>query len=258
MRSAFFFGHGDSKQGPERALLFRGIPGSFAFAQGTNPPSRPKRSILAVVFSPSPFRRSGWAGTGACPYLPDSVLQSAGMAKAARVATRIIGIDPGLNVTGYGVVEGRPGQVRLLEAGVIRLPRSEGDNLPRRLESLFDGLREVIDEFRPRTMCLEEVYSHTSYPRTSILMGHARGVICLAARLARVPVVNFSAKRIKQSVTGNGNASKTQVQRTVQQYFSLARLPNPPDVADALAVALCYLNSLRPGRDGLALTRRGR
>jgi crossover junction endodeoxyribonuclease RuvC len=76
-------------------------------------------------------------------------------------------------------------------------------------------------------------------------MGHARGVICLAARLARVPVVSFSAKRIKQSVTGNGSASKTQVQRAVQQYFSLVREPRPPDVADALAAALCYVNSLR-------------
>jgi len=107
----------------------------------------------------------------------------------------------------------------------------------------------VIGEFRPQTLCLEEVYSHTSYPRTSILMGHARGVICLAARMARVPVINISARRIKQSVTGNGNASKIQVQRTVQQFFSLGRLPHPPDVADALAAALCYVNSLRKNRN---------
>jgi crossover junction endodeoxyribonuclease RuvC len=172
------------------------------------------------------------------------------MAKAASVPTCIIGIDPGLNVTGYGVVECRARKAKLLEAGVIRAARSRGDNLPARLQSLFEELREVIDEFRPRALCLEEVYSHPSYPRTSILMGHARGVICLAARLARVPVVNFSAKRIKQSVTGNGNASKTQVQRAVQHYFSLMRQPHPPDVADALAAALCYLNSLRASGDG--------
>jgi len=131
---------------------------------------------------------------------------------------------------------------------VIRLPRAHGKNLPVRLESLFGELRQVIEEFRPQTMCLEEVYSHTSYPRTSILMGHARGVICLAARLSRIPVIDISARRIKQSVTGNGNASKLQVQRTVQQYFSLGRLPHPPDVADALAAALCYVNSLRRNR----------
>jgi len=99
-------------------------------------------------------------------------------------------------------------------------------------------------------MCLEEVYSHTDYPRTAILMGHARGVICLAAQLAGVPVVSISAKRIKQSVTGNGNASKMQVQRTVQQYFLLDRVPHPPDVADALAAALCFLNSQRARGNG--------
>jgi crossover junction endodeoxyribonuclease RuvC len=167
------------------------------------------------------------------------------MASATRPPACILGIDPGLNITGYGVVHCGAEKVNLVEAGVIRAQRSHNDNLPARLASLFEELREVIDEFRPQALCLEEVFSHPSYPRTSILMGHARGVICLAARLARVPVVSFSAKRIKQSVTGNGSASKTQVQRAVQQYFSLAREPRPPDVADALAAALCYVNSLR-------------
>jgi crossover junction endodeoxyribonuclease RuvC len=163
---------------------------------------------------------------------------------------RVIGIDPGLNITGYGVMECRNGEIKLLEAGVIRSPRACGDNLPARLESLHKGLREVMAEFRPRTMCLEDVYSHTAYPRTSILMGHARGVICLAARQAGVAVVNLSAKRIKQSVTGNGNASKAQVQRAVQQAFSLGRVPHPPDVADALAAGLCYAYSLKAAANG--------
>lgn len=167
------------------------------------------------------------------------------MAGASNSSTRVIGIDPGLNLTGYGVVECRAGKVRLLEAGVIRSGQKRGGNIATRLESLYAGLCEVMDEFHPQAMCLEEVFSHTDYPRTSILMGHARGVICLAARLARVPVLDFSAKRIKQSVTGNGNASKMQVQRAVQQFFSLARAPHPPDVADALAAALCYVNVLR-------------
>lgn len=178
------------------------------------------------------------------------------MAGAPQVPFRIIGIDPGLNVTGYGVMECRKGEIKLLEAGVIRSPRARGENLPARLESLYQGLEEVMDEFRPRTMCLEEVYSHTAYPKTSILMGHARGVICLAARRADVAVVNFSPKRIKQSVTGNGNASKAQVQRAVQQFFSLGRPPHPPDVADALAVALCYVNSLKVSANGLRPKRR--
>ena len=172
------------------------------------------------------------------------------MALGPGTTSRIIGIDPGLNVTGYAVVEWRASKVKLLEAGVIRLGRSRADNLGRRLESLFESVREVIDEFHPQAMCLEDLYSHTAYPRTSILMGHARGVICLAAQRAKIPVVNLPAKRIKQSVTGNGNASKTQVQRAVQHYFSLTRLPHPPDVADALATALCYLNSRRAAANG--------
>jgi crossover junction endodeoxyribonuclease RuvC len=166
--------------------------------------------------------------------------------------TRVIGVDPGLNATGYAVIEcGKA--VRLLEAGLIRLPKSAGNNLPVRLELLFNGLSEVMQEFRPQTMCLEEIYSHAEYPRTSVLMGHARGVICLAARLALVPVVSLSAKRIKQSVTGNGNASKVQVQRAVQHFFSLARVPHPPDVADALAAALCFADSQRASRNGWAM-----
>jgi crossover junction endodeoxyribonuclease RuvC len=173
------------------------------------------------------------------------MLQSFGMASTSQEPTRVIGIDPGLNITGYGVVASRGNDVRLVEAGVIRLPPSHGDNLPVRLESLFNELRQVIKEFNPQTMCLEEVYSHAEYPRTAILMGHARGVICLAARLAGVPVLSFSAKRVKQSVTGNGSASKLQVQRSIQHFFSLNRAPQPPDVADALAVALCYINTLR-------------
>jgi crossover junction endodeoxyribonuclease RuvC len=168
------------------------------------------------------------------------------MVRGSGGGVRVIGIDPGLNLTGYGVIECQGSQVRLLEAGVIRLPRSNGKNLPVRLESLFSELREVMEEFQPQTMCLEEVYSHIEYPRTAILMGHARGVICLAARQARIPVLSFSAKRIKQAVTGNGNASKQQVQRSVQQMFHLRRPPYPPDVADALAAALCYVNSMKP------------
>ena len=143
------------------------------------------------------------------------------MADAPKSPTRVIGIDPGLNVTGYGIVVCRANEVELLEAGVIRMPRSHGENLPERLESLFVELRRVIEEFNPKAMCLEEVYSHADYPRTAILMGHARGVICLAARLAGIPVLSFSAKRVKQSITGNGDASKLQVQRAVQNYFSL-------------------------------------
>jgi crossover junction endodeoxyribonuclease RuvC len=167
------------------------------------------------------------------------------MASRVRLA-RVLGIDPGLNLTGYGVIEHIGREAALLEAGVIRLPAARTGDLGVRLEKLFESITEVIREFQPGKLCLEEVYSHADYPRTAILMGHARGVICLAARLAQVTVVSLPAKRIKLSVTGNGNASKLQVQRAVQHHFSLAGVPHPPDVADALAAALCYVQSL-PG-----------
>jgi crossover junction endodeoxyribonuclease RuvC len=172
------------------------------------------------------------------------------MASASQAPVRVIGIDPGLNITGYGVVVSRGSDVKLIEAGVIRLPPSRGENLPDRLESLFHELQQVMREFSPQAMCLEEVYSHADYPRTAILMGHARGVICLAAKLEGIPVLSFSAKRVKQSVTGNGNASKSQVQRAVQNFFTLTQVPHPPDVADALAVALCYVNAMRFAGNG--------
>jgi crossover junction endodeoxyribonuclease RuvC len=178
------------------------------------------------------------------------MVQSFQMPSISQCPTRVIGIDPGLNITGYGVVTSYGGDVRLVEAGVIRLPPSKGDNLPARLASLFHELQSVMKEFSPQAMCLEEVYSHASYPRTAILMGHARGVICLAAKLEGIPVLSFSAKRVKQSVTGNGNASKSQVQRAVQNMFSLSQVPHPPDVADALAAALCYVNAMRLGHLG--------
>jgi crossover junction endodeoxyribonuclease RuvC len=89
-------------------------------------------------------------------------------------------------------------------------------------------------------MAVEELYAHYDHPRTAILMGHARGVIFLAAAQVGIPVVSYAATQVKKLVTGNGRAPKDQVQRTVQQELGLAQLPDPPDVADALAVALCH------------------
>ncbi len=153
-------------------------------------------------------------------------------------AKRILGVDPGLNVTGYGVLEVVAGKLRLSEAGVVR-GRSHG-TLAGRLAEIFAGIREVIVSLHPAVMALEELYSHYDRPRTAILMGHARGVICLAAAQADVPVVPYSATQIKRILTGSGRAPKSQVQHAIQYELGLAQLPEPPDVADALAVALCH------------------
>ena len=98
----------------------------------------------------------------------------------------------------------------------------------------------LIDQLKPRIVVVEQLYAHYQHPRTAILMGHARGVILLAASLRDLPVVSYNATRIKKTVTGSGRASKEQVQRTVQRELGLAQLPEPPDVADALAAALCH------------------
>ena len=151
---------------------------------------------------------------------------------------RILGVDPGLNVTGYGVLEVGPAGPRLCEAGVVR-GRSRG-SLTGRLQEIYRGVADVIASTKPAAMALEELYSHYQRPRTSILMGHARGVICLAAAEAGIPVVHYSATQIKKILTGSGRAPKAQIQQAIQRELKLAELPEPPDVADGLAIALCH------------------
>ena len=109
-----------------------------------------------------------------------------------------------------------------------------------RLNTLYTGIVEVIQQFRPSVLAVEQLYAHYEHPRTAILMGHARGVVLLAAGQNGLPVISYNATRIKKTVTGNGRAGKDQVQRTIQRELSLAQLPEPPDVADALAAALCH------------------
>ncbi len=150
---------------------------------------------------------------------------------------RILGIDPGLQLTGYGVIDAAPGKPKLVDAGVIRLKAKT--SIADRLVELERELDELIEEHEPDVCAVEQLYSHYAHPRTAILMGHARGVILLVAARRGVSVEEFAANRIKQSLTGFGHAGKGQMQRTIQSYWNLPKLPEPPDVADALAVALC-------------------
>jgi crossover junction endodeoxyribonuclease RuvC len=152
---------------------------------------------------------------------------------------RILGVDPGLRRTGYGVVEVGGGPIRLIEGGVIRCHLGE-QPLSGRLLEIHRSVSEVIAEYRPRVLALEQIFSHYGHPRTAILMGHARGVICLAAAEAGLPVYDYPASRIKSALTGSGRASKDQMQRMIQQHLDLDELPAPHDVADALAVAICH------------------
>ncbi len=151
---------------------------------------------------------------------------------------RVLGVDPGLNRTGYAVLEHRARGLSLCEAGVVR--GRTRDSLTARVAEVYDGLKDVIAALKPAEMALEQLYGHYARPRTAILMGHARGVICLAAAQAGIPVMHYSATQVKKVLTGNGRAPKQQVQLAVQHELSLAELPDPPDVADALAIALCH------------------
>jgi crossover junction endodeoxyribonuclease RuvC len=151
---------------------------------------------------------------------------------------RVLGIDPGLGTTGYAVLEWCGGKLRVHEAGVIRA-RSRG-SLAERVAEIYHGLVDVIASLRPGAMALEELYSHYERPRTAILMGHARGVICLAAAEAGVPVFHYPSTQVKRILTGNGRAPKAQMQRAIQYELGLATLPEPADVADALALAICH------------------
>ena len=153
-------------------------------------------------------------------------------------ATRILGVDPGLNITGYAVIERRLGRLALVEAGMIR-GRTRGD-LAARLQEIHEGISDVIASLNPGVLAIEELYSHYERPRTAILMGHARGVICLAATQAGIPVRNYPSTQVKRMLTGNGRAPKSQVQQAICHEFALAAPPEPPDVADAMAIALCH------------------
>ena len=159
----------------------------------------------------------------------------------------VMGVDPGLQRCGYSVL--RIGDVgeKLLEAGVIRTDTAM--DLAGRLEQIAADIKTILDRFGPQVVAVEELYSHYRHPRTAILMGHARGVILLAAAGAGAEVRHFSATRIKKSLTGSGRADKAQIQRAIRATLGLLQLPQPPDVADAIAVALCCANESRSRMD---------
>ena len=165
----------------------------------------------------------------------------------AVVLDRVVGIDPGLNVTGYAVVEPAPRGAFVVEAGVIR-PDAGCKTMGQRLAWIHRGIVEVLEAFPPGAVALEQVHSHVNYPRTAILMAHARGVIVLAAALRETPVFGYAATRIKKTLTGSGRAPKAQVQHAIMAELGLDRLPEPHDVADACAIALCHYHIHRNRR----------
>jgi crossover junction endodeoxyribonuclease RuvC len=157
----------------------------------------------------------------------------------------ICGIDPGLRITGYGVlaIDDDEDCLRVLDAGVIRCAPT--GPLAMRLAELAAGLDEVLDEHRVEAVAVEQIYSHYQRPRTAILMAHARGVILLEAARRNLDVLHLPSTTVKRHLTGNGRASKEQMQRAVASVLRLSVIPQPPDVADALAIAMCASSLLR-------------
>lgn len=167
-----------------------------------------------------------------------SALRRARRISGFDLSPRILGVDPGLLRTGYGLIESDGNCLRLVEGGILRAKTT--DSFPKRLQDLHDGLAEVIRDEKPDLMVIEDLFSTYAHPRSALLMAHARGVLMLAAQEAGLAVHSFTPNEIKQVVTGNGHATKANVQAAVKARLRLQTQLHPPDLADALAIAICF------------------
>jgi crossover junction endodeoxyribonuclease RuvC len=156
---------------------------------------------------------------------------------------RYLGIDPGLNRTGYALLERTPSGPVLIEGGIVQSTKSS--TLHERIHEIGSGIREVLAELKPGIVAIEEVFSHTQNVKTALLLAHVRGAILMCVADTDIPVVHYSPTQIKRLLTGNGQAPKQQVQHVIQRELHLTCLPEPNDVADASAVALCLYHSVR-------------
>jgi len=155
---------------------------------------------------------------------------------------RILGIDPGLRITGYGCIEGDVVRPKIVEAGIFRLVT--GSPVPpvaNRLVELDHDLRELIERVQPQIIAVEGLFAHYAHPETAVKMAHGRGVILLAAQQMGLTIMEFKPTEVKKAATGSGRATKIQMQEAIQALFGLATLPTPADVADALAIGVCGL-----------------
>jgi len=150
----------------------------------------------------------------------------------------ILGIDPALAITGYGVIQVKGNCLVLQEAGIIQTQAKEDTS--KRLDKIYRGIIKLIEDTHPHCLVLEKIYSHYRHPTTSYILGQARGVICLAAASKGIPFFEYSATRIKKAIVGKGLASKAQVQRMVANTLELKTLPRYMDVTDALALAIAH------------------
>lgn len=156
---------------------------------------------------------------------------------------RCVGIDPGLNRTGYAVIERTPSGPKLREGGVLTSDAS--CSLAERVHELGCGLHEVLDQYRPELVAIEQVYSTPRHPKTAVLMAHARGALLYVTRSLGIPIVHYTPAQVKRLLTGSGRASKEQVQFAIQRELHLSEILEPNDVADASAIALCVYHQVQ-------------
>ncbi len=156
---------------------------------------------------------------------------------------RILGIDPGLITTGYGVVDIDGGKVKVIEAGIIQ-PNTK-DAFERRIAKVHKHIVGILDVHKPVSVVLEKLYSHHAHPTTASILGHVRGVICLAVAQSNTPLVEQSVKRIRKALMGNGNATKGQVQQFVKRLLKIEKAEMALDTSDALALALGHAHMLK-------------
>jgi len=151
---------------------------------------------------------------------------------------RILGIDPALAITGFGVIDSRGRSLSLVEAGIISTSASQ--DLPKRLDKIYRLVTELVRDTKPDCMVLEKLYAHYQHPATAFILGHARGVIALVSAAENIPLAEYAATRIKKAIVGKGLASKAQVQSMVASMLGLKSVPKYMDVTDALALAIAH------------------
>ncbi len=156
---------------------------------------------------------------------------------------RILGVDPGLNATGFGMVDIGSGKLKILDAGSIE-PNPK-DAFECRIAKVHGLLGGIISVNKPDVIVLEKLYAHYKHPTTACILGHVRGVICLLAAQHKVPLVEMSVKRVRKALVGNGNATKVQVQALVKRLLGIEKYAMSLDTSDALALALGHANMLR-------------
>lgn len=156
----------------------------------------------------------------------------------------ILGIDPGLNTTGYGLVQTRSDGFVLKNSGYIKTSASE--SLPQRLDKIYTNIANILDRYNPHAMVLEKLYAHYKHPVTAALLGHARGVICMLSKQKNIPFFEYAATRVKKMTTGNGHASKLQIQKMIEYAFGVERESlGPADTTDAISLAITHAYILR-------------